>query len=521
MSYYLATRSYIESLVGALTQQTNIEFRESDRFGVDVKDKIFYYDPILLKRMTIDEVKGILIHEVGHLNYTNNITKKSKEYKKYPHLASLYNAFEDIRIEHLMVRDLRDFALYPISHTNLWASADNADKINNQGYLKKVDPYNRFVGLMSSKLVYYDSNPLINLSEKDLIYPYAEDTEWYMDNYIEDMAKEFNKYLRKIKAMSTLIKLVDACKNTDEVMEMVDREIVPHIRELLEKHKAPPQEIHGAIGKGKGKKRKGGGKKSKKTFTTAHSIIERLIEGSTTGTKILDPKIPTDGELKQLFKMQSLVLAKHLGSILEEHTTIKYNGAYKRGKLIPRNVYKVRTQEKRLYSRRNNPDTPQYEVTFIVDESGSMQYNEGKRYADAYVSAFIINEACEKLRFKINYVSFDDQVRHHTKISGMRNMAGGGNNENKVLIDVSRKINLDNPNIIFLITDGGVAESNSPTPMLEWFKKREVNVIPLGVGIDQHQQKEFRKWYPTSVIAEDMDDLVTAMAKFLKTIIHR
>src|SRR3990167_8544613 len=104
LNLYRATRSYIEAFVSAISNRSDIKFVEGNSFGVNLKEKKFMYDPVLLQQATVDEVKGILIHEVGHLNYTS-ITdeKESAEYKKYPILATLYNAIEDMRIEHLIM----------------------------------------------------------------------------------------------------------------------------------------------------------------------------------------------------------------------------------------------------------------------------------------------------------------------------------------------------------------------------------------------------------------------------------
>jgi hypothetical protein len=337
-------------------------------------------------------------------------------------------------------------------------------------------------------------------------------------------------YLNKLNSFEWFIEQIDKCSNTIEVMKLADKYIVPHIRDLLEEQEEQDKAtgkmakaLHGAMkALGKMKKEEGGAsgkKEGGEDFRGSDSLLDDLIKGSKTGIKDREAKIPSDGELKAVFSMQIRTLTKHLGSILEERTTIKYSGAYKRGKLLPRNVYKARTNEPRMYSKRRNFDTPHYEVSFILDESGSM--GRGERYENVYTAGFVINKAVQALKFKINYVSFDGEVRDHEEYSSMRDFHGGGNDENQVLRHIEKRLDYKNDQIIFLLTDGGVESDNSPTPMLKKFKKLGVHVIPIGISIPESQEREFKRWYPESVLIKSMDQLVKAMADYLKTIIHR
>ena len=172
-----------------------------------------------------------------------------------------------------------------------------------------------------------------------------------------------------------------------------------------------------------------------------------------------------------------------------------------------------------MYSKRKHFDTPYYEVSFLMDESGSM--SSGSRYEDIYVAGYIINQAVKNLKFKINYVGFDDDPKDYKTFEAMRDFRGGGNNENRVLRHIEKKIDMHNDQIIFLLTDGGVAPSNSPTPMMAKFKKMGVHVIPIGINIPEGQEQEFKKWYPESVLVKNIDSLVITMANFLKKVIHR
>lgn len=541
---YRATRAYIEAFIGALSNRTDIKFVEGNGFGVSLKDKTFMYDPVTLQQATIDEVKGILIHEVGHLNYTTDVPdgEESEEYKKYPCLSDLYNACEDIRIEHLMIKEFGNFADGPIGESRLYAAFNNYETVR-AGVSPNMTGYKAFGGSLMTGFCMEDSRPLSNLTGDysylpfyNSIHSYSEAIYDYMRKFKskEMKEKDLEAYFKKMKDFDWFIKSIDKCKNTIEVMALVDKEIVPHIRDLLEfqeeKNKAEgkmAQALHGAIKKMKEKmdaeEKKAEKAKEGEEFKNSRSMLDDLITGSKTGKKYRKADLPTDPELEQLYKMHIRALTKHLNSILEERTTIKYAGAYKRGKLLPRNVYKAKTNESRMYSKRKHFDTPSYEVTFIMDESGSMgsEGEDGGRYENIYTAGYVINRAVQALRFKINYISFDDNVRDHKEFAKMRDFRGGGNNEDKVLRHAEKKLNYKNDQIIFLLTDGGVDSDNSPTPMLTKFKKLGVHVIPIGIGIPESQAREFRQWYPESVLVKGMDDLVKTMSDFLKTVIHR
>jgi hypothetical protein len=533
---YLATRAYIEAFISALSKRTDIEFVEGRQFGVNLKDKVFMYDPIILQKATINEVKGVLLHEVGHLNYTTITPDKemSKEYKKYPCLGELYNACEDIRIEHLMMKEFKSFADEAIAESRFYGIYENYLSIQSNKH-RGMTGYKAFVGILLTEMIYNDQHPLINLTSSNKELPFYETIADYayasvgrMSGYkTPEMKREdLGSYLNKMSPIDELIKKIDKCKNTKEVMALVDKNIVPHIIDLLKnqdkKDKAEgalAKAIHGALEGIKEKMEEAEKSFAEQGFKDGRSLLNDLITGSKEGTKIRRSDIPSDTDLEQLYRMPIYFLTRHFTAILEERTTVKYSGAYKRGKLLPRNVYKARTNEGRMYSKRKHFDSPFYEVSFLIDESGSM--GEGSRYEDAYIAGFIINKAVQRLKFKTNYISWDDKIRPHKEYEEMREYYGGGNNEDKVLKYIAKKIDYNNEQLIFLITDGGVDDENSPRPMLEKFKKMGVNVIPIGVNISEYQAAEFKKWYPESVLVKSLDELVRAMADFMKKIIHR
>lgn len=515
MNIFGASRAYIEAFVSALSNRTDIQFIESNEFGVDLKNKIFKYDALELQRMTIQEVKGVLLHEIGHLNYSSHIEEheKSEEFKKYPHLSSLYNVFEDIRIEHLMIKEFGNFALYPVANARLWGVSDNYFNIK-QGILNTMTPYNIFCGTMATLFVKDDYIPLRNIhSGYNPNIPFGEIFN-YANACLQPLFNTMGIYVGKLKNPDILIKMIDGCKNTQDIMRLVDKEIVPYIRDLLEQEAQSgnkPESMHGEEGEGEEEE----GKEGKK-LTTSHNLRQQILRAGTKGGKMTNPELPSENDIKKSFFSQTHVLAKYLEAILEEKTTIKYQGSYKRGRLIPRNVYKVKTKEHRLYSKRNHPDKPQYEVTFVIDESGSME----DYYEEAYTAAVIIDTACKKLGFKVNYIGFDGEVYVYKELP--REIHNGGTRLDQPLKQAKKMIDPDNDNIIFIITDGEISTGQySPKRHLEALKKMGVTIMPIGLNLSPAQKQNFKCHLPNAVFAKEMTQLVKAMAKFLKDLIHR
>ena len=356
MAYYRATRAYIEAFVSALSNRTDITFIEGGSFGVNLKDKEFMYDPVLLQEASINEVKGILIHEVGHLNFTQDIpkSKQSEWFKKYPALSSLYNAFEDIRIEHLMIQEYRSFADGPIGETRFYASLKNYEHVMN-GDHKGMRGYMAFVGALMTGLTCYDYRPLEYLTggyDQLPLYSYIRDYSGETFNIIityhaPDMKDKMtlHNYFQKLPDLRTFLPKIDKCKTTLDIMNLVDREVAPHIEDLLKEEekqrkagKAMAEALHGAMkkmmGKGTGKKseeKEGEGEATgsfaKEGFKGERSLLDDLIKGSVTGTKTRHAEPLADDEILLLNKMNIYALTKHLKSILEERTTMKYAGA--------------------------------------------------------------------------------------------------------------------------------------------------------------------------------------------------
>ena len=130
-------------------------------------------------------------------------------------------------------------------------------------------------------------------------------------------------------------------------------------------------------------------------------------------------------------------LSQKLGDILKEKACIRYVGAYKSGRLLGKNVFKVITGSNRLFSKRNHPDKPNYVISMLLDESGSMS---GSRHYNSYIASHLIMRACQKLGFQIKFIKYGSRVEPIEKLDEYRRMEGGGNVDSLALRHVIKNI---------------------------------------------------------------------------------
>ena len=84
-----ANRQYIEALTSGLAEGSDIKFKEGDRWCVDISKKTLHYNQRELNNWPIETVKGLILHETGHLKYTTIDEEQSDIYKAHPEAMQL------------------------------------------------------------------------------------------------------------------------------------------------------------------------------------------------------------------------------------------------------------------------------------------------------------------------------------------------------------------------------------------------------------------------------------------------
>lgn len=466
-----ATRSYLEGIITALGEQEGIVFKEDTSWFTDVEKKELHYNPHDLLSMQYLEAKGIMLHETAHCLFTEPIGDQSELEKQFTNdMRAIYNIFEDIRVEKKMHRKLGEF----FTESQQRIEENTFIAIYHELYQtrKIFEPENRLTQALLVTISLCEENQggsgIINS---------------YTSHFVEQSSKDIAEKLEELEELGYRVKTLSS---TREMRDFVDTFVYPLLKEYI--HPDSPQ----------------------------NPDIEMLMKiagkGPAENEERLD-EIPPDKDILSLYHPYIVTMTHKLEAILKERLAVRYTGNYKRGRLLSKNVYKVIIPEvRRLFSRKNKAQKPNYVVTFVLDESGSMA---GQRHVYAYIGALVLDEVCRRLGFTRKTFIFNGRHRTGT-IQKYRDFHSGDNNEIGVLEAVGKSLNLEDDNIVFMITDGGVGKS--PRPLLEEMEKKGITIIGIGIGMSE---TELQTHYPHYVCVESPEKMPKELLKLLKTIIHR
>lgn len=482
-----ATRTYVEAIAKTLSEHDNITFKEGKGWSTDIQKKIVTYDPQSLIDYDIDAVKGLLIHETGHVNFTT-ANKPTPEQVKHPSIQQAYNMLEDMRIEKEQVKRYKDFARVPLTTINAIGLLGKAEDTEN---LKKAPKLMQYLhGLQAVLLPYADYHIEDMLPYKEV----AKIQDKINQTIGPELTEKINNTLNNC-GTGNLVDMILNATSTDEVKDITHKYILPYCEDLLEEaDKKPEKELQGLEpkdGHGRGMTEKGLNKQM---------------------------TIPQDNELDLLLNPYVNTLAQKLSDILKEKAQTRFVGSHRSGKLLSRNAYKVLTSETRIFSRKNTPDKPKYTITMILDESGSMK--DGIKQQHTYIGAYLLDKTCKKLGFKVNLIGMDSTARELNTIADYREIRGHGNEEIRALKLAKSKISKDDDNIIFLLTDG--LTCSKPKPLIkELTDKLNSTVIAVGIGLDQNDINTMKQEYPISIQAQEPEKLADTLIGAMQRLITR
>lgn len=478
---FKATRNYIEALTTALAQDNKIKFKETNRtWHSDINTKTLYYNPNDLRELNVDLVKGLLLHETGHLNYTTQDNPTELE-KSNPSLHGVYNSLEDLRIEHRINNFYGDFSRYPLEALNTYGVDQHIQNVH-KGTHREARKLDQMTLLLTT----------LGLNEEGYNHRFYGDTSQLYNGSDEKVQEIF------MINQSSLSRITEKCrlaKDLDEVKQVVDNELYPIIKDLIEEANQQPQQ-QPIMGKHAPQTLKGGKNGKKQNYERA---------------------IPEDKELDVLLAPYINTLAHRIVDILKERSSTRYTGAYKKGRLLSKNAYKVIVGDTRLFSRKNNPDKPNYTITLLLDESGSMR--EGNKHFNTYIGSYLLAKTCEKLGFKVNVFKYAEYVRKIDSIQEHRHMTGGGNDEVLALKEVERNLYPEDDNLLFILTDG--LAGDNPQRVLQKLNQKNCTTMAIGIGLREGEEKQLREFYPHSVAVPNAEDLPMSLIGIMKGMIHR
>lgn len=526
-----ATDEYIDLLTSALTTKTGIKVERAKRWSTNIKKKILYYEPLSLKQFHYLVVKGILLHEIGHLLHTE-VTQFTKLQKKKPAMQECYNAFEDMRIEDLLEHAYGDFA------------TDGLTAERQLGIIKQV-AHLRF----APKIEQFLQICLIDWCRDEMPYSNLKSRlegffgGWRRGNSPLKAHKDVeNRYLEKREAIHKIRDECIASPNCRRLKEIIDKKLYPLIKDFLDDEDKKTSGGSGSSEKENDKSskkendEKGGGNKKVSSGGsggsgtsgggggTSDSNIAKKINKLASAPSIKGDKSNGIGgesriselEAKALFYPYASVLAERLKNILKDKKAIHYRGSKKSGKLLSKNAYKVILGENKVFSKKTTPDSPDYAFHLVLDCSGSMdRKGRSKRYY-TFLGSCLLEQVAEKLGFPIKFFAFDNKFYPLEKLDSYRTVGGGGTKDIEALEEVYKRIFADKDNLIFVFTDG--FSHGDPRPIINKIEKKNSTLI--GVCFDLNTEKIVAR-YPNYIALKDSTELPRELLRKLKRLIHR
>lgn len=484
-----ATRNYIEAITTAIAKDEKITFKEGKGWATDIKNRVLHYPPNDLLQHDIDAVKGFIIHETGHINFTTETPNPIL--KKHPSINQVYNVLEDLRIENEQIKKYGDFASEPLKTIN---SMGLLSKIENDGEnLKQAPELMQYLHELQGYII-PEALELNATMSMHTVYD-LQDKMGHITG--EKIHKKVIDTLKNAMGTSNLVDMIKNCRNTEQIKDLAHKYILPYIEDLLDEADKQPDKLKGL--------------EPTKTYGVGYQPPKLYRSKS----------IPTDNELKALLSPYINTLQRRLVDILKEKSATKWNGNHKQGKLLSKNAYKVLTNDTRIFSKKNNPDKPDYTVTIILDESGSMV--RGTKHPNTYISAYLLEQTCKKMGFKVNLIKMDSYPTVIKNLSDYRTIRAGGNSEMRALQEARDMLNKTDDNIVFLLTDGLACDNKNSIKQIirDLENKYNTTLLAIGIALPSQDIEEMKQVYPNNIQAENPETLPTVMINAMRRLIAR
>jgi len=234
----------------------------------------------------------------------------------------------------------------------------------------------------------------------------------------------------------------------------------------------------------------------------------------------MSSKVPPYNEASAMVRPYSNFLASRIKDILKENTAINFHGNHRSGRLLSRNVTKLVMGEERVFSKRNQIDSPNHHLIIALDASGSMQ---GEREYNAYLGTVLALDTFKKVRMKFTIFEFGDDTKilatdkyvnpHFLNYSSQ----GGGTDDGymiKTVADYMKK----NPNDEFLfIIIGDGQGGRLPDNELDYIDRRGY-AMAIGIG---EGARSVERQYRNGIAVEDVTKVPQVILNQLHAYIHR
>lgn len=548
---YYATRRYIDVLVAGLSASTGVTVIPGKEWKASPATKTLVYNEDSLRTMPFDAIRGVLLHEIGHLEFTSSSFEPNPKYlKKYGigKLQIVYNLFEDFRIEKMLRQRYGYYADNALNAVNAWGLQET---VVDPSYIKDFPLLIQFLlmtQISGAMRAIHRSNHHGEYQHISRLADAGIDhgTRYFINNYrLPIDEKAYNRFmdddvLADIKEI--VYKTVDGVNytSTQQLVDAVDSLVIPHIEDFLEEMPDQQEDQQGqsagqsASGDeddgGNGEEDSEGNQEGKGGYSVSPTDRAKEQGENPASQKGKGSDMNKAEDFKPIMRMSEdearaalspyiTTLANRMRNILKENAQTRWRGAHKQGKLLNKNAYKVLVpQEERMFSKKTTPDMPKYGIYLALDYSGSM---EGEKALYAFMAGVMLKHTALNLRFDCQVYKWGSDAE---RISDLEKYAAtsGGTYDTSVLRLIAKDVDYDKENLIFIITDGQT-EYPQGSERLSLLKKLErSNNQVYGVGVGQSiSESQLRQSYDHPVYVQNVEELPDKLISIVHQFVHR
>lgn len=491
---------YIEIMAAALSQKTGVKIKPGQQWRADVKNNVLEYNAREIKNLDFDISKGLLLHELGHIKFTDDAGEQTELEKKYPEAThEIANALEDLRITRLLNDEYGEFSRIPLQNIDEYYTRINIAHAREFSQLPKLSQYLTLAMLDHESEQNHGIAGLVGYNAGQL----RTDGP---DNPLQlnaDVIKRYNENCYKIEDdVSRAVYSGDV----SEVKKIINESIAGPIMDFIEEFE-----------------KQAGDKKQQRQQATqkARDIIDAMQKGQTPqklGQSLQHSKIIEKERAAFEYGPIARTLGHRLTDILEERRATHYAGNRPTGKLLSKNVFKIPLNDKNIFSRKleNLPD--RYAFYFLIDASGSMAANN--QAYNASIAAYILDIATKENKLPGYLIVFNDEAR---KIKEVREYYPGGGTYDGAAFEIAYNDFKNYPGyekIVIVLTDG---QTYKPPERAELITKiQKDRGIIIGIGIGRGISEEIlQENYPAYINIQNPEELPGEFVKLLNRLITR
>jgi len=478
-----------------LAREHKISIREGQGWAANIEGRAVFYKKEDIYTLPEDHILGLLLHEIAHIHYTDQIgvPKKNEELTRVT-----LNMIEDISIENIIGKD------YP-----------NAAEILESTKAEVLDTLIKMLPAMKDVSIY----------EKSLLYAAARfENRGYafgISKY-EKLGEKISKIMLKQKKQ-----ILERKKTADLlpiVKEIVDL-LIKEEGEPTESQKEKMAEISGGEGNANSRQAE---QKTKK------EIIESLKAGQGWEKGIKTSQAIT---FVDEISDQATRIGKQLRTVLKRNNAMEYAGRYRSGKLLAKRFVRVRAlKDRNPFTRRIVKSNQSYAFAIASDVSGSM-FGNGKIDSASYAlsSMHMVSEALRYAAIPRSLIVFGEKAKtispmgrgqiRWDEIAGERNIQladQGGTSIDKAIESCTNELEkvVAERKIMIVLTDGS---SDLYEMEMAHKKATKAGIECLGITIGDDNYHSFMdtvfstKKNITIPNTEDTNLIGEAFIKILKT----